>query len=89
MNQQQLIQALAMDLKRVAVCLHRGSDTVADRFIEEALKREADLSEQATTEYIKNLLMRMKQSLLKKNTQTAEDALMYSTLFQNLSLKKY
>ena len=84
MNKQKvIIEALAMDLKRVALGLHRGSFQMANRFKEEALKRQEELETQATNDYLKKLLERS------RGTLNAEDALMYSTLFQNYALKKF
>lgn len=84
-----IIESLAMDLKRVALGLHRGSYAVADRFKEEALKRESELENQQIDEYLMKILKRTKQVLLNRNDPCAEDILMYSTLFQNYSLKKF
>lgn len=88
-NQKIIIESLAMDLKRVALGLHRGSYSVANRFKEEALKRQSELENQQVDNYLRKLLKRMNQTLLNKNlNNSAEDALMYSTLFQNFALKK-
>lgn len=89
MNEQKvIIGALAMDLKRVALSLYRGSYQTADRFKKEALKRSEELEALATEGYIKRLISKMKNSFLESNGKAAEDALMYSTLFQNFALKK-
>jgi len=37
------IASLAMDLKRVALAFHNGSEETAERFREEALKRLAEI----------------------------------------------
>lgn len=87
-NQKIIIESLAMDLKRVALGLHRGSFAMADRFKEEALKRELELENQQLDNYLKKLLERTKQVLLNQKADRAEDILMYSTLFQNFALKK-
>ncbi len=89
MSQKIIIESLAMDLKRVALGLHRGSNLMANRFKIEALKREDELEHQELTEYLRQLLQKTKEVLNSKDNQAAEDALMYSTLFQNYSLKKY
>lgn len=39
-DQKIIIESLAMDLKRIAIGLHRGSLKMANRFKDEALKRE-------------------------------------------------
>lgn len=89
MNDQKMIVAsLAMDLKRVALGLHRGSLNMANRFKEEVLKRARELESQQTSNYLRKLLVGMKSSLAKNNERTAEDALMYSILLQNYVTKK-
>ncbi len=88
MNQKIIIESLAMDLKRVALGLHRGSVKMANRFKMEALKRRKELMAQVIDEYLKKLLQRSEQDLKGEDDQTAENALMYSTLFQNFALKK-
>jgi len=87
-NKKLIIESLAMDLKRVALGLHRGSYAMADRFKEEALKRESELENQQPDSYLKNLLEKTKKILLSQKDDRAEDVLMYSTLFQNFALKK-
>ncbi len=87
-NQKLIIESLAMDLKRVALGLHRGSFAMADRFKDEALKRGSELENQQLDNYLKNILMRTKQILISQKTDRAEDVLMYSTLFQNFALKR-
>lgn len=90
MNDQKLIiESLAMDLKRVALGLHRGSIKMAQRFKEEALKRHDELNVQKTNSYLKRLLDKSRKALNGKGDRTAEDVLMYSTLFQNYALKKF
>ena len=41
-DQKTIIESLAMGLKRVALGLHKGSNAMANRFKEEAQKRESD-----------------------------------------------
>ena len=88
MDQKVIISSLAMDLKRVAIGLHRGSFTMANRFREEAIKRGQELKKQKTDGYIIKLVEKMNKSFSKSNEDLAEDALMLSTLFQNYVLKK-
>lgn len=84
MNEQNMIiSSLAMDLKRVSLGLHKGSFRVAERFKEEALRRQEELESLNVTGYVKFLIKESKKSLLIFDERTAEDALMYSTLFQN------
>lgn len=87
-DQKIIIESLAMDLKRVALGLHRGSLTMANRFRQEAFKREQEIASQKVSGYLKNLLVAMNKALSKEGDRAAEDALMYSTLFQNYALKK-
>lgn len=88
-NQKIAMESLSMDLYRVAVGLQRGSLKMANRFKEEALKREVELESNEPDEYLQELLVNSKKALLKNNPDTAEDILMYSTLFQNLAQKRY
>lgn len=83
-----IVSSLAMDLLRVAMGLQRGSYTMADRFREEALKRTLELQNQQLSNYLKQLVEGTKQVLLNQKPDSAEDILMYSTLFQNFALKK-
>lgn len=86
MKQKIIIESLAMDLKRVALGLQRGSLGMVKRFKDEAFKRSEELDNQDI--YLNKLVSGMKNSLTQDNDRTAEDALMYSTLFQNFALKK-
>lgn len=89
MNSQKIIiESLAMDLKRTALGLHRGSLSMAERFTGEALKRGTELESLQTDNYIKRLLENTKKALISERIDKAEDILMYSTLFQNFALKK-
>lgn len=88
-NQKIIIESLAMDLKRVALGLQRGSLGMANRFKEEALMRGQELEKQDTSEYIKKLLVFMKKVCKDTSERVAEDALMLSTLFQNFALKNF
>ena len=88
MNQKLIIESLAMDLKRVALGLHRGSTVMANRFKKEALEREKQLMNQKVSSYLKKLLEKTQDVLKNNDDGVAEDVLMYSTLFQNFALKK-
>lgn len=85
-NQRIIIESLAMDLKRVALGRYRGSSAMANRFKEEALKRESELRHQQNP-YLTKLLDGIKLALSNQDRDSAEDLLMYSTLFQNFALK--
>ena len=72
------LESLASDLKRVALGLHRGSQVMAGRFAQEALKRKSELASAKLPPYIKNLLIQLETA-----TKDPDTALMSSTLFQN------
>lgn len=87
MNNKIALASLAMDLKRVALAYHRSSEKVAERFFQEALKRKNEVDISKTKPYIAILLKNFEKIKLEKNWEKkAEDALMYSTLFQNAAL---
>lgn len=82
------LSSLAMDLKRVALSYHSGSVTTARRFLEEAIKRRDEVDKKKVRSYLKKILGNLDQLVSQKDNQKiAEDALMYSTLFQNAALK--
>lgn len=84
-----ILESLAMDLRRVALGLQRGSISMAERFIKEALKRKNELDIKSLKPYVQKLINKMEDSLKSKdNHNKAEDYLMYSTLFQNVALKR-
>lgn len=86
-NSQIALSSLSMDLKRVAIGYHRGSTQMADRFLEEALQRKNEVDTNDIKPYIKKLLDNLDGFRFEKDKgKLAEDALMYSTLFQNASL---
>lgn len=84
MNQKILVESLSMDLLRVALGLHRGSLKMAQRFKEEALKRQNELNSLLISPYLKRLLSNSKKAL---GANKEEDVLMYSVLFQNFASK--
>lgn len=88
-DQKIIIESVAMDLKRVALGLHRGSFQMANRFKEEALNRLSELNNMELNAHLKNIVQRSRESLNKNTDRSAEDALMYSTLFQNYCIKKF
>ncbi len=77
MENKLILESLASDLKRVALGLHRGSIVMAQRFLDEALRRKNEVKKKKVALYINNLLTHISTDL------NAEDALMYSTLLQN------
>ena len=66
----------------MALGLHNDSLKVADRFLEEALKRRTEVNPARVDLYIQNILKGLDR------LSSAEDALMYSTLLQNFVLKR-
>lgn len=84
-----ILESLALDLKRVALGYYRGSNIMAKRFAKEARARKEELSHANLKPYLVTLLSRI-DSMLKQNDhkKIAEDALMYSTLFQNAVIKE-
>lgn len=81
------LSSLAMDLDRVSMGLYRKSDAMAERFIKEALERKKEVDIYTVKPYVANLLGKMELALLSGDREKrAEDALMYSTLFQNAAL---
>lgn len=84
-SNRQALGALAMDLKRVALAYHRGSMIVAERFHEEALERKKEIDTKELKPYLQKLLNSIEKIKDEKQDKAAEDALMYSTLFQNAS----
>jgi hypothetical protein len=83
------IGAMAMDLKRVCLCYYNGSENTAKRFCEEALKRKAEIDKDEVKVYLKKFIDDLPKVLHQKDKlRLAEDALMYSTLFQNYAVQK-
>lgn len=88
MNTYISLSSLAMDLKRVAIGYHRGSYKMADRFLDEALKRREEIDRKDVRSYVSDLLSKLES--LKNESDTvkkAEDSLLYSILFQNAALQ--
>jgi hypothetical protein len=76
------LESLASDLKRVALGIHRGSNQMAERFLEEALKRKSELKQNEIPPYIQNLLNHLDKKI------SSDYALMCSTLIQNYTRYK-
>lgn len=87
MNNREALSSLAMDLKRIALAYHRGSDKTATRFIVEAKRWAKSVDTKSAPHYIATLLTNLDTTLdnTDKN-RAAEDSLMYSTLLQNYAL---
>lgn len=82
------LSSISMDLERVAMGYQRGSTAMANKFLEEALTRRSEIDKNQVNPYIKKLMDALDGIAQEKDTQKkAEDALMYSILFQNAALK--
>lgn len=89
MNSNQILGALALDLRRVAQGYYRGSEAMAVRFTQEAKKRKEELKNAKLKPYLRNLLLKMDEVFKQEDhKKLAEDALMYSVLFQNAAVKR-
>ena len=87
MNNKIVLSSLALDLKRAAIGYNRGSEKMAQKFLDEAIKRKNEVDESSVKSYIGRLLEKVDLLGRNKNpNRIAEDALMLSTLFQNASL---
>lgn len=90
MKNNQVLSSLAMDLLRLALGLNRGSYLMAKRFEKEALKREKEIDYQSLPPYMKKILSSLHNKIQISNLKKkAEDALMYSTIIQNYTLKAF
>jgi hypothetical protein len=83
-----VLSSLAMDLKRVALGLHRKSYAMADRFFIEVMKRKAEIDISKLQPYMQTIIKRIEQLPQLTNERKAEDALMYSIRIQNYVLYK-
>lgn len=83
-----ILSSLAMDLKRTALGYYRNSNKMADRFLQEAIERKKEINFKKIKPSIKSLLERFENIKNENDKQKlAEDALMYSILFQNAALE--
>ncbi|MDP3973521.1 MAG: hypothetical protein Q8P92_01685 [Candidatus Daviesbacteria bacterium] len=91
MNRTKLaIESLSMDLKRVALGYHRGSDNMARRFTEEAIKRNEEIEISEVKLYLKKFIKSLPKILNQKDKQKlAEDVLTYSVIFQNYTTTQF
>ncbi len=85
MKNKQILGALALDLKRVAIAYFRGSNGMAERFLTEALKRKSELDDKNLKPYLVNFLNMIESLKKEKRGRAADSALLYSTIFQNAS----
>lgn len=90
MTDQELLGSLALDLRRVAMGYHRGSDRMACMFANEARMRAEQLQDAPLAQYLAGLIGQLKRILGQRDHQKlAEDALMYSILFQNAAVHSH
>jgi hypothetical protein len=82
----QILGALSLDLKRVAIGYFRGSSIMSQRFFEEAMKRRDEIDKKSLKPYLVKFLKDMENLNNEKNDRAAEDALLYSTIFQNAAV---
>lgn len=75
--------SIASDLKRIALGLHRGSQTTVDRFTQEVLKRKLEIDNSTLEPYIYKWIQKLDSAV-----SNSDDALMLSTIFQNYSQYK-
>ncbi len=82
------IESLSMDLLRVALGYHRGSNKMAQRFSQEAIKRVEEIKISDVKPYFAKILNKLPKELSKGDRKRlAEDALMYSVLCRNYTKK--
>ena len=86
MNNKQILGAISMDLKRVALGYFRGSNVMADKFYLEALKRRNEIDSKNLKPYLNIYLNKLDKLDKKEKKRAAEDALLYSTIFQNAAI---
>ena len=85
-DQQRVIEAMASDLKRVALGFHRHSYKMAAQFFQEALQRKNEIVLSHLPNYVASILQKIECIRLENNPdRIAEDCLMYSTLLQNFA----
>jgi len=85
MKNKEILGAIAMDLKRVALGYFRGSSSMVEKFFHEALKRRNEIDNKDLKPYLIKLLNDMENLKKEDGEKAAEDALFYSTIFQNAS----
>lgn len=86
MNNKQILGALALDLKRAAIGYYRGSTLMSEKFFQEALKRRKEIDKKILKPYLVKFLNDIENLKKEKKDKAAEDALFYSTIFQNASV---
>ena len=85
----QELGALSMDLKRAALGYFRNSNITAERFMSEAVTRKNKIETKNLKPYLSMYLEKVSSlPRVKDKSKVAEDALMYSTIFQNAAIFK-
>jgi hypothetical protein len=78
------IESLSMDLLRVALGYHRGSQKMAERFLEEVQERIDDIQKSKLKPYFARILKNLPSDLSDTDKErVAENALMYSVICKN------
>lgn len=81
----QILGALAMDLKRVALGYYRGSTPMVETFFKEALKRRDEIDCKKLKPYLIKFINNIESLKKEESEKAADDALLYSIIFQNAS----
>jgi hypothetical protein len=85
MNNATILQSIALDLKRVAIGYNAGSFKMADRFLEEAIKRKMQLNMQMLSDSVKKVVIMIEEIGKSSNYHyRADRALTYSTILLSL-----
>lgn len=83
-NTYYILESISLDLKRIALGLHRKSFETVHRFCNEVRKREQELDRSGLDPYLDRVLKQVDVTLAAIDSdRAAEDALMYSTLLHN------
>ena len=76
-----------MDLKRIALAYHSGSNETAERFVIEANKRKSEIDLNLIKPYLLTHINSLEKVFKRSDKlHLAEDALTYSQIFQNYAL---
>jgi len=78
-----------MDLRRAAIGLHRGSYKMAQKFLDEAIKRKKEYVFDDLKPYMAKIMNNIEKLKRDKKKTAAEKLLMYSTLIQNYTLQQF
>lgn len=85
MNNKQLLQAMALDLKRVALGSYSGSQKMNNRFLQEVANRKDSPQYDTLPDIVQRQLQKNDQALDRNSQTLHEDALMYSTILLSLA----